>query len=162
MILTEAIKEKMDIDNISDRQKNMLLAYIILNYVGWTAQIGVIVTMMIMFVKHNQTISQAKQEEIKTSFLLVFSKLDEISDINDMRVSQHYEKMEKEKEDKKNRIYRQMADEQLMGLISMMNLENFQSVEDASGEDSNNRGSKIRTKITRQTDVSTETISDCE
>ena len=135
----------MDIDNISDRQKNMLLAYIILNYVGWTAQIGVIVTMMIMFVKHNQTISQAKQEEIKTSFLLVFSKLDEISDINDMRVSQHYEKIEKEKEDKKNRIYGQMADEQLMGLISMMDLENFQSVEDASGKDSNNPDILIRT-----------------
>ena len=153
MIFTGAIKEKMDIDNISDRQKNMLLAYIILNYVGWTAQIGVIVTMMIMFVKHNQTISQAKQEEIKTSFLLVFSKLDEISDINDMRVSQHYEKIEKEKEDKKNRIYGQMADEQLMGLISMMDLENFQSVEDASGEDSNIRDTQIN-------DVSTESISD--
>ena len=153
MIFTGAIKEKMDIDNISDRQKNMLLAYIILNYVGWTAQIGVIVTMMIMFVKHNQTISQAKQEEIKTSFLLVFSKLDEISDINDMRVSQHYEKIEKEKEDKKNRIYGQMADEQLMGLISMMDLENFQSVADASGEDSINRDTQIN-------DVSTESISD--
>ena len=67
--------------------------------------------MMIMFIKHSQTISKAKKKEINNSFLLVFSKIDESSFINQERLTQHYEQLEKDKEDKKYRIYRQMAEE---------------------------------------------------
>ena len=52
----------------------------------------------------------------------MFSKLDEIGEINEERIRQYYEQVEKEKEDKKYQIYRQMADEQLRGLISMINM----------------------------------------
>ena len=67
--------------------------------------------MMIMFIKHSNTISEAKYKQIKHSFLLVFSKLDEISEINEERLKMYYEQVEMEKFDKKSRIYRQMADE---------------------------------------------------
>ena len=60
MVLIGEYKEKIDIDNVSDRSKRIFLAEIILNYIAWTAQIGVIGTMMIMFIKHSKTISKAK------------------------------------------------------------------------------------------------------
>ena len=75
---------------------------------------------MIMFIKHSATISEAKQKQIEHSFLLVFSNQEELGEINEERIKQYYEQVEKDKEDKKYRIYRQMADEQIRNLISMM------------------------------------------
>ena len=111
--------------------------------------------MMSMFIKHSQTISQDKQNEIEHSFLLVFSKVDQISEINRERITQHYEQMEKDKEDKKQRIYRQMADDQLRGLISLMNIDNFLN----EGDDKNIKMIPGST-TSRQSQLSTETISD--
>ena len=84
---------------------------IIVAYIDGTADMGVVVTMMIMFTKHSLSISEDKQKQIEHSFLLVFSKLDEIGEINEERIRQYYEQVEKDKEDKKYRIYRQMADD---------------------------------------------------
>ena len=75
---------------------------------------------MVMFIKHSYTISEAKQKQIEHRFLLVFSNSEEIGEINEERIKQYYEQVEKDKEDKKYRIYRQMADEQIKNLISMM------------------------------------------
>ena len=60
MLTTGAIEVEPDIKNISDQEKRYFLATEILFYVACTAQIGVIVTMMIIFIKHSKTISEAQ------------------------------------------------------------------------------------------------------
>ena len=59
MIITGALEVREDIDDMNKRQKRILFAEIIIEYIACTAQIGVVVTMMIMFTKHSQTISKA-------------------------------------------------------------------------------------------------------
>ena len=59
MVLTGEMYEAInDPDNISEKQKRILLAIFVMDYFGQTAQVGVIVTMMIMFINHSQTISK--------------------------------------------------------------------------------------------------------
>ena len=77
--------------------------------------------MMVMFIKHSYSISDEKQKQIEQNFLLVFSKLDELGEINEERLKLYSEQLERDKEDKKQRIYRQIADDQIKNLISMMN-----------------------------------------
>ena len=69
--LTGVLEENPE--NMTNRQKNILLAEIICAYFQSISQLGVIGTMMIMFIKHSHTISEAKQKKIEHSFLLVFS-----------------------------------------------------------------------------------------
>ena len=76
---------------------------------------------MVMFIKHSYSISDEKQKQIEQNFLLVFSKLDELGEINEERLKLYSEQLERDKEDKKQRIYRQIADDQIKNLISMMN-----------------------------------------
>ena len=59
IIITEDIYvAKNDPVSANHRQKRLMLAIFILDYFPSTAQLGIIVTMMIMFVKHSQTISK--------------------------------------------------------------------------------------------------------
>ena len=67
--------------------------------------------MMVMFIKHSYSISDEKQKQIEQNFLLVFSKLDELGEINEERLKLYSEQLERDKEDKKQRIYRQIADD---------------------------------------------------
>ena len=42
--------------------------------------------MMVMFIKHSYSISEEKQKQIEQNFLLVFTKLDELGEINEERL----------------------------------------------------------------------------
>ena len=60
--------------------------------------------MMIMFLKHSRSkdlLSESDQEEIAHRFLLVFSDLSDLDEINQKRIGDHYEETEKTKADKK-------------------------------------------------------------
>ena len=57
--------------------------------------------MMVMFIKHSYSISDEKQKQIEQNFLLVFSKLDELGEINEERLKLYSEQLERDKEDKK-------------------------------------------------------------
>ena len=49
-------------DSYNEHQKRILLFEIIVAYIDGTADMGVVVTMMIMFTKHSLTISEDKQK----------------------------------------------------------------------------------------------------
>ena len=63
-----------------------------MNYI---ALLGVITTMNIMFLKHSKSLSNDQKALITKNFMLVFSNQEDLQEINESRIAQDIEDMEK-------------------------------------------------------------------
>ena len=63
-----------------------------MNYI---ALLGVITTMNIMFLKHSKSLSNDQKASITKNFMLVFSNQEDLQEINESRIAQDIEDMEK-------------------------------------------------------------------
>ena len=52
--------------------------------------------------------------------MLVFTKLEDLDEINQARIEQHYQQEEMEKAERKQRVYQQIADKQIQQVIAAM------------------------------------------
>ena len=74
---------------MSDKQKRIILTTIIVTYLEVAGCLAVVITMMIMFLKHSQSkslMSKNRHKEITNRFMLVFSDLKDLSEINKARI----------------------------------------------------------------------------
>ena len=75
---------------------------------------------MIMFVKHSTVLSESKEKEITNRFMLVFTGIGDLDKINQARLEQHIEQVERDAAAKKLSFYRQVADIQIQDVIAAM------------------------------------------
>ena len=75
---------------MTDEQKSTLLSATIAEYLKILACISIVSTMLIMFFKHSQSkelVSEKQQKEITKRFMLVFSGMQDLSEINKARIN---------------------------------------------------------------------------
>ena len=96
-------------EDMTIEQLRISYAITIISYLQVTGCLAVVITMMIMFVKHSTVLSKSKEQEITNRFMLVFTGINDLDKINEARLKQHDEQVERDRETKKMKIYRQMA-----------------------------------------------------
>lgn len=74
-------------DTMTVFELRLTLAMLIITYFRILAQLVVILTMMIMFLKHSQTLTESEQQNLACRFLLVFSSTEDLSEINNERIN---------------------------------------------------------------------------
>ena len=76
--------------DMSTRELRFQFACVVLGYAQVVGCFSVVLTMVIMFVKHSLTLTDSQHRSITKRFLLVFAPLDKLDQINDQRIEQHY------------------------------------------------------------------------
>ena len=76
--------------------------------------------MNIMFLKHSKPLSNSQKASITKNFMLVFSDEKELQEINDERIAQHMEELVQKKLERKQEIYRKMADRQIEEVLAQI------------------------------------------
>lgn len=72
--------------DMPDSELWLVYASIILYYCQIIGCLSVIITMMIMFIKHSRTLSDGQQRKLARQFLLVFTKTEDLTEINAQRI----------------------------------------------------------------------------
>ena len=78
------------LEEMSDRRKRILLSSVVVQYLSVGGCLAVVITMMIMFLKHSQSkdlMSKNQHKEITNRFMLVFSGVKDLSEINKARIN---------------------------------------------------------------------------
>lgn len=103
----------MTLDEATLSEKRRALASICIFGLSMVSCFTTTATMLIMFVKGGRPRQKFDDQQIKREFLLVFSKVDDLKDLNHQRLELHLEQVEQAKAIRKMKVYREMADRQI-------------------------------------------------
>ena len=96
------------------------MTIIVLNYLSLPPKAGVLFTMFYMFIKSSETGSKRQKKKIAREYMLVFLKNQDLVNLNQQRLELYLNQISRERQARKERVYREMADKQIQDIFAKM------------------------------------------
>ena len=76
--------------------------------------------MFYMFIKSSETGSKRRKKKIAREYMLVFLKNQDLVNLNQQRLELYLNQISRERQARKERVYREMADKQIQDIFAKM------------------------------------------